>query len=171
MREHSRRLRTQMFTLAGQVRSRRPTRRKPCCAIETLLAARLDGPNHAPRSEKPRPQDEPRRGGRARAQFRFEPLLPAVGAPKFTQSSTSPILILQAGERRARIGAAGCVEGLRELARAERGGSVAFAAIRRGQLQVPAELTGQKEIQARWKRCVKLADHELGEALGQDTSK
>jgi len=28
-------------------------------------------------------------------------------------------------------------------------------------------LTGQKEIQARWKRCVNLSDRELGEALGQ----
>ncbi|HTT22064.1 MAG TPA: M13 family metallopeptidase [Candidatus Sulfotelmatobacter sp.] len=28
-------------------------------------------------------------------------------------------------------------------------------------------LTGQKEIQARWKRCVNLVDRELGEALGQ----
>jgi putative endopeptidase len=28
-------------------------------------------------------------------------------------------------------------------------------------------LTGQKEIQARWKRCVTLVDHELGEALGE----
>lgn len=28
-------------------------------------------------------------------------------------------------------------------------------------------LTGQKEIQARWKRCVNLTDRELGEALGQ----
>jgi putative endopeptidase len=28
-------------------------------------------------------------------------------------------------------------------------------------------LTGQKEIQARWKRCVDLTDRELGEALGQ----
>ncbi|HKV81046.1 MAG TPA: M13 family metallopeptidase [Candidatus Sulfotelmatobacter sp.] len=28
-------------------------------------------------------------------------------------------------------------------------------------------LTGQKEIQARWKRCVNLIDRELGEALGQ----
>ena len=28
-------------------------------------------------------------------------------------------------------------------------------------------LTGQKQIQARWKRCVNLTDRELGEALGQ----
>ena len=28
-------------------------------------------------------------------------------------------------------------------------------------------LTGQKEIQARWKRCINLTDRELGEALGQ----
>ena len=28
-------------------------------------------------------------------------------------------------------------------------------------------LTGQKEIQARWKRCVNMVDRELGEALGQ----
>jgi endothelin-converting enzyme/putative endopeptidase len=28
-------------------------------------------------------------------------------------------------------------------------------------------LTGQKEIQARWKRCVELTDNSLGEALGQ----
>jgi predicted metalloendopeptidase len=28
-------------------------------------------------------------------------------------------------------------------------------------------LTGQKEIQARWKRCINLTDNELGEALGQ----
>jgi putative endopeptidase len=28
-------------------------------------------------------------------------------------------------------------------------------------------LTGQKEIQARWKRCTNLVDHELGEALGE----
>ncbi len=28
-------------------------------------------------------------------------------------------------------------------------------------------LNGQKEIQARWKRCVTLVDHELGEALGE----
>ncbi len=29
------------------------------------------------------------------------------------------------------------------------------------------ELQGQKELQARWKRCVRSTDHELGEALGQ----
>jgi endothelin-converting enzyme/putative endopeptidase len=29
------------------------------------------------------------------------------------------------------------------------------------------KLTGQEQIQARWKRCVNLTDHELGEALGQ----
>src|SRR5208282_6185484 len=29
------------------------------------------------------------------------------------------------------------------------------------------KLTGQEEIQARWKRCVTLTDRELGEALGQ----
>ncbi len=29
-------------------------------------------------------------------------------------------------------------------------------------------LTGQKEIQARWKRCVDLTDEDLGEALGQE---
>src|SRR4029077_561109 len=29
------------------------------------------------------------------------------------------------------------------------------------------QLTGQEQIQARWKRCVNLTDRELGEALGQ----
>ncbi len=29
------------------------------------------------------------------------------------------------------------------------------------------ELQGQKELQARWKRCVRSTDHQLGEALGQ----
>jgi endothelin-converting enzyme/putative endopeptidase len=29
------------------------------------------------------------------------------------------------------------------------------------------KLTGQEQIQARWKRCVNLTDHQLGEALGQ----
>ncbi|MFY9950815.1 MAG: M13 family metallopeptidase, partial [Candidatus Sulfotelmatobacter sp.] len=29
------------------------------------------------------------------------------------------------------------------------------------------KLTGQEQIQARWKRCVNLTDHELGEALGE----
>ncbi len=35
------------------------------------------------------------------------------------------------------------------------------------QFKLQHDLTGQKEIQARWKRCVGLTDRELGEALGQ----
>jgi putative endopeptidase len=35
------------------------------------------------------------------------------------------------------------------------------------QFKFQQNLTGQKEIRARWKRCVSLTDNELGEALGQ----
>jgi putative endopeptidase len=37
----------------------------------------------------------------------------------------------------------------------------------RANFKMQQALSGQKEIQARWKRCVNLTDRELGEALGQ----
>ena len=92
----------------------------------------------------------------------------AVGTPSFTAAERTQSRFLQAGERVLESESLDSLKIYVSWHVLNGGGSVALAAVRGCPFQICAEsFTGQKEIQARWKRCVTATDNALGEALGQ----
>ena len=158
---------TQLFTLAGQTPQQAADSAQTVLRIETALAkASMD------RTERRDPKNRDHKMTRDEAaalgpDFYLNRYFAAVGAPNFTQINvTNPDFFKQVN---------GVIESesLDSLKTYVSWHVLNAAAPWISQPFVEANfkfqqnLTGQKEIQARWKRCVNLTDRELGEALGE----
>lgn len=158
---------TQMFTLAGQTPQQASHSAQTVLSIETLLAVySMDRTKR--RDPKNRDHKMSREDAVALApNFYLSRYFTAAGAPNFTQLNvTNPDYFKQVNG----ILESESLESLKTyvswhvLNAAAPWLSQPFVD---AHFRLQQKLTGQKEIQARWKRCVNLTDRELGEALGQ----
>ena len=167
MRQHLVEYVTQSFTLAGQKAQQAADSAQTVLRIETALAkASMD------RTARRDPKNQDHKMSRDDAvalgpNFYLNRYLTAVGAPTFSQLNvTNPDFFKQ-------VNGVLESESLDSLKTYVSWHALNAAAPWLSQPFVEANftfqqnLTGQKEIQARWKRCTNLADRELGEALGQ----
>ncbi|MGA8341009.1 MAG: M13 family metallopeptidase, partial [Candidatus Sulfotelmatobacter sp.] len=167
MRQHLVDYVTQVFTLAGQTPQQAGESAQTVLRIETALAqGAMD------RTERRKPENRDHKMSRDQAvalgpDFYLNRYFTAVGAPPFTQLNvTNPDFF-------KKVNGAIESESLDSLKTYVDWHVLNAAAPWLSQPFVDANfkyqqaLTGQKEIQARWKRCVNLTDRELGEALGQ----
>jgi putative endopeptidase len=167
MRQHLVEYVTQSFTLAGQTPQQAADSAQTVLRIETALAkASMD------RTARRDPKNRDHKMSRDEAvalgpNFALNRFFTAVGAPNFSQLNvTNPDFFKQ-------VNGALESESLDSLKTYVSWHVVTAAAPWLSQPFVDANfkfqqaLSGQKEIQARWKRCVNLTDRELGEALGQ----
>ena len=167
MRQHLVEYVTQVFTLAGQTPQQAADSAQTVLRIETALAkASMD------RTVRRDPKNRDHKMSRDEAvalgpDFYLNRYFTAVGAPAFTHLNvTNPDFFKQ-------VNAELESESLDSLKTYVSWHALDAAAPWLSQPFVDANfklqqyLTGQKEIQARWKRCVSLTDRELGEALGQ----
>lgn len=167
MRQHLVEYATQVFTLTGQTPEHAAESAQTVLRIETALAqASMD------RTARRDPKNRDHKMSREEAvalgpNFYLNQYFAAVGAPNFTQLNvTNPDFFKQ-------------VNGVLESESADSLKTyVSWHVLRAAapwlsrpfvdaDFKFQQNLTGQKEIQARWKRCVNLTDRELGEALGQ----
>jgi putative endopeptidase len=167
MRQHLVDYVTQAFTLAGQTPQQAADGAQTVLRLETALAkASMD--RTARRDPKNRDHKMSRDDAVALGpNFYLNRYFTAVGAPNFSQLNvTNPDFFKQ-------VNATLESESLDSLKIYVTWHVLNAAAPWLSQPFVEANfkfqqnLTGQKEIQARWKRCVSLTDRELGEALGQ----
>ncbi|MCU1302174.1 MAG: Endothelin-converting enzyme 1 [Candidatus Sulfotelmatobacter sp.] len=167
MRQHLLEYATQVFTLAGQTPQQAADSAQTVLRIETALAkASMD--RTARRDPKNRDHKMSRDAAIALGpDFYLNRYFVAVGAPNFSQLNvTNPDFFKQ-------VNGVLESESLDSLKTYVSWHALNSAAPWLSQPFVDANfkfqqnLTGQKEIQARWKRCVNLTDRELGEALGQ----
>jgi endothelin-converting enzyme/putative endopeptidase len=158
---------TQMFTLAGETPQQAAHSAQTVLSIETLLAVySMDRTKR--RDPKNRDHKMSREDAVALApNFYLSRYFKAAGSPNFAQLNvTNPDYFKQ-------VNGVLESESLESLKTYVSWHVLNAAAPWLSQPFVDAhfklqqKLTGQKEIQARWKRCVNLTDHELGEALGQ----
>src|SRR6202051_2211902 len=167
MRQHLVEYVTQTFTLAGQTPQQAADSAQTVLRIETALAkASMD------RTARRDPKNRDHKMSRDEAvalgpDFYFNRYFTAVGTPNFSQLNvTNPEFFKQ-------VNAVLESESIDSLKTYVSWHALHAAAPWLSQPFVDANfkfqqnLTGQKEIQARWKRCVNLTDRELGEALGQ----
>jgi putative endopeptidase len=167
MRQHLVEYVTQSFTLAGQTPQQAADSAQTVLRIETALAkASMD------RTSRRDPKNRDHKMSRDEAvalgpNFYLNRYFTAVGAPNFSQLNvTNPDFF-------KKVNAVLDSESLDALKTYVSWHALSAAAPWLSQPFVDANfkfqqnLTGQKEIQARWKRCVNLTDRELGEALGQ----
>jgi endothelin-converting enzyme/putative endopeptidase len=167
MRQHLIDYMTQVFTLAGQTPQQAGDSAQSVLRIETALAkASMD------RTARRDPKNRDHKMTRAEAvalgpDFYLNRYFTEVGAPDFSQINVvNPDFFKQ-------VNAVLESEPLDALKTYVSWHALNAAAPWLSQPFVDANfkyqqaLTGQKEIQARWKRCVNLTDRELGEALGQ----
>jgi putative endopeptidase len=167
MRQHLVEYVTQVFTLAGQTPQQAGDSAQTVLRIETALAkASMD------RTARRDPKNRDHKMSRDEAvalgpDFYLNRYFTAVGAPDFSQLNvTNPDFFKQ-------VNGVLESESLDSLKTYVSWHVLDAAAPWVSQPFVDANfkfqqnLTGQKEIQARWKRCVNLTDRELGEALGQ----
>jgi len=167
MREHLVEYVTQVFMLAGQTPQQAADSAQTVLRIETALAkASMD------RTARRDPKNRDHKMSRDEAvalgpNFYLNRYFVAVGAPNFSQLNvTNPDFFKQ-------VNGVLESESLDSLKTYVSWHALDTAAPWLSQPFVDANfkfqqyLTGQKEIQARWKRCVNLTDRELGEALGQ----
>jgi endothelin-converting enzyme/putative endopeptidase len=167
MRQHLVEYVTQTFTLAGRTPQQAADSAQTVLRIETSLAkASMD------RTARRDPKNRDHKMTRDEAvalgpNFYLNRYFTAVGAPNFSQLNvTNPDFFKQ-------INAVLDAESLDSLKTYVSWHVLNAAAPWLSQPFVDANfkfqqnLGGQKEIQARWKRCVNLTDRELGEALGQ----
>ena len=167
MRQHLVEYVTQSFTLAGQTPQQAADSAQTVLRIETALAkASMD------RTARRDPKNRDHKMSRDQAvalgpNFYLNRYFTAVGAPNFSQLNvTNPDFFKQ-------VNAVLDSESLDSLKTYVSWHALNAAAPWLSQPFVDANfkfqqnLTGQKEIPARWKRCVNLTDRELGEALGQ----
>src|SRR5580700_4633869 len=167
MRQHLVEYVTQSFSLAGQTPQQAADSAQTVLRIETSLAkAAMD------RTARRDPKNLDHKMSRDEAvalgpDFYLNRYFAAVGAPGFTQLNvTNPDFFKQVN---------GAIESepLEALKTYVSWHVLDAAAPWLSEPFVEANfkyqqgLSGQKEIQARWKRCVNLTDRELGEALGQ----
>ena len=158
---------TQLFTLAGETPQRAADSAQAVLQVETLLAA--DSMDRTKRRD-PKNRDHKMTRDEAVAlgpNFNLNRFFVAVGAPNFTQLNvTNPDFFKQVNG----VLASESLDSLKTyvswhvLNAAAPWLSQPFV---EANFKLQQSLTGQKEIQARWKRCVSLTDRELGEALGQ----
>ena len=167
MRQHLVEYVTQSFVLAGQTPPQAADSAQTVLRIETALAkASMD------RTARRDPKNRDHKMSRDQAvalgpNFYLNRYFRAVGAPNFSQLNvTNPDFFKQ-------VNAVLDSESLDSLKTYVSWHALNAAAPWLSQPFVDANftfqqnLTGQKEIPARWKRCVNLTDRELGEALGQ----
>jgi putative endopeptidase len=167
MRKHLAEYVSQVFTLAGQTPKQAGASAQTILTVETLLAA--DSMDRTKlRDPKNRDHKMTRDAAVALApEFYLNRYFAAVGAPNFTEMNVvNPDFLQEAN---------GAVETLplEALKTYVTWHALRAAAPWLSQPFVDADfkmrqaLTGQKQIQDRWKRCVNLVDASLGEALGQ----
>jgi predicted metalloendopeptidase len=167
MRKHLVEYATQVFTLAGQTPKQAASSAQQVLMVETLLAA-----NSMDRTKRRDPKNRDHKMTRAEAvalapDFDLNRYFTAVGAPNFTSLNVgNPDYFTQVNGVIASLP----LESLKTYATWH---VLRAAAPWLSQPFVDANfkmrqyLTGQKQIQDRWKRCVALVDDSLGEALGQ----
>ena len=167
MRQHLVDYVTQVFTLAGQTPQQAAESAQTVLRIETALAqASMD------RTLRRDPKNRDHKMTREEAvalgpNFYLNRYFTAVGAPNFTQLNvTNPDFFKQVNAtlESESLASLKTYVNWHVLSAASPWLSDAFV---QANFQFSQNLTGQKEIQARWKRCVNLTDRELGEALGQ----
>jgi len=158
---------TQLFTLAGQSPQQAAQSAQTVLVIETLLAA--DSMDRTRRRD-PKNRDHKMSRDQAAAlgpNFYLNRYFTAVGAPGFTQLNvTNPDFFKQVNGvlESEPLDALKTYVSWHVLNAAAPWLSQPFVD---ANFKLQQKLTGQEQIQARWKRCVNLTDHELGEALGQ----
>jgi len=167
MRQHLVEYVTQSFTLAGQTPQQAADSAQTVLRIETALAqASMD--RTARRDPKNRDHKMTRDEAAALGpDFYLNRYFAAVGAPNFTQLNvTNPAFFKQVNAvlESESLDSLKTYVSWHVLNEAAPWLSQPFVDVN---FRFQQNLTGQKEIQARWKRCVSLTDHELGEALGQ----
>ncbi|HET9409710.1 MAG TPA: M13 family metallopeptidase [Candidatus Sulfotelmatobacter sp.] len=158
---------TQLFTLAGQSPQQAADSAETVLRIETMLA--VDAMDRTKRRD-PKNLDHKMTREEAVAlapNFYLDRFFTDVGAPKFNELNVgNPEFFKQVNG----VLQAESLDALKTY--------VSWHVLSAGapwlsqpfvdaQFKLQQALTGQKEIQARWKRCVSLTDRELGEALGQ----
>jgi putative endopeptidase len=167
MRKHLADYVSSLFTLAGQSPQQAASSADTVLMVETLLAA-----NSMDRTKRRDPKTRDHKMTREEAatlapNFYFDRYFTAIGAPKFTQLNVSnPDFFKQVNG----VLAALPLDSLKTyvtwhvLRDAAPWLSQPFV---EANFKMRQALTGQKQIQDRWKRCVNLVDGSLGEALGQ----
>jgi putative endopeptidase len=167
MRQHLVEYVTQTFTLAGQTPQQASDSAEAVLRIETSLAkASMD------RTARRDPKNLDHKMSRDEAvalgpNFYLNRYFVAVGAPNFTQLNVpNPDFFKQVNGvlESESLGALKTYVSWHVLNAASPWLSQPFV---EANFKFQQNLNGQKEIQARWKRCVTLTDRELGEALGQ----
>jgi predicted metalloendopeptidase len=158
---------TQLFTLAGQSPQQAADSAQTVLAIETLLAA-----DSMDRTKRRDPKNRDHKMTRAEAaalgpDFYLDQYFTAVGAPDFKQLNVAnPDFFKQVNGvlESESLDALKTYVSWHVLNTAAPWLSQPFV---EANFKLHQKLSGQEEIQARWKRCVELTDNELGEALGQ----
>jgi putative endopeptidase len=167
MRQHLVEYVTQSFALVGQTPQQAADSAQSVLRIETALAqASMD------RTARRDPKNRDHKMTRDEAvalgpDFYLNRYFAAVGAPNFTQLNvTNPAFFKQVNAvlESESLDSLKTYVSWHVLNEAAPWLSQPFVDVN---FRFQQNLTGQKEIQARWKRCVSLTDHELGEALGQ----
>jgi putative endopeptidase len=167
MRKHLAEYATQLFTLAGQTPQQAASSADTVLLVETLLAA--DSMDRTKRRD-PKNRDHKMTRDEALAlapDFYLNRYFTAVGAPNFAAMNVvNPDFFKQVNG----VVAALPLDSLKTY--------VSWHVLRAASpwlsqpfvdadFKMRQALTGQKQIQNRWKRCVNLVDGSLGEALGQ----
>jgi putative endopeptidase len=158
---------TQLFTLAGQTPQQAADSAQTILQIETLLAV-----DSMDRTKRRDPKNRDHKMSREEAvelapNFSLNRYFTAVGAPNFSQLNViNPDFFKQVNGvlQTEPLEALKTYLSWHVLNAAAPWLSQPFV---EANFKLQQDLTGQKEIQARWKRCVNLTDRELGEALGQ----
>jgi endothelin-converting enzyme/putative endopeptidase len=167
MRKHLVDYATEVFTLAGQSPQEASKSAQTVLMIETLLAA-----DSMERTKLRDPKNRDHKMTREEAialapDFNLSRYFAAVGAPNFTSVNVStPDFFRQVNG----VVAAMPLDALKTYVtwHALRGAAPWLSEpFVQANFKMRQALTGQKQIQDRWKRCVNLVDGSLGEALGQ----
>jgi len=167
MRKHLVEYATEVFTLAGQSSQEAARSAQTVLMIETLLAA-----DSMERTKLRDPKNRDHKMTREEVvalapDFNLNRYFAAVGAPNFTSVNVStPDFFRQVNG----VVAAMPLDALKTYVtwHALRGAAPWLSEpFVQANFKMRQALTGQKQIQDRWKRCVNLVDGSLGEALGQ----
>ncbi len=158
---------TQLFILAGQNPQQAAHSAQSVLVIETLLAA-----DSMDRTKRRDPKNRDHKMSRDQAEalgpnFYLNRYFTQAGAPYFTQLNVvNPDFFKQVNAvlEAEPLDALKTYVSWHVLNNAAPWLSQPFVD---AHFKLQQKLTGQEEIQARWKRCVSLTDGELGEALGQ----
>jgi putative endopeptidase len=158
---------TTLFALSGQSANQASASAQTVLMVETLLAV-----NSMDRTKRRDPKNRDHKMTRAEAvalapEFYLDRYFDGVGAPKFTQINVgNPAFFTQMNGVIASLP----LESLKiyvswhVMRNASQWLSQPFV---EANFKMRQALTGQKQIQDRWKRCVNLVDGQMGEALGQ----